>query len=737
MLREEITARLEKLALGELKEGIFAGIRVRDDQRDALVSSLCAGHHILILGPPGCGKTVLATRICNILGEIAVVPDCPLNCPPQDPRCPWCIEAGHQGPMEGEILPAGDRIKRVQGSDGLTPEDLIGDLDVEMALSRGIHSPGAFVPGKLLRANRGILLIDFIDRVPPRVLNVILSTLQGDAINIGTFDEVIPLDILVVATGSERALHTLPLDLVECFDVVTLDYVANSEDEKHLVAEHLQQGSKEGMLPPSTIEQVVHIVRETRTHMDVQRGVSTRGAIRYAEVLAHSQELEAEHEEKWLRVAALTSLPHRLLLAPEADLEGKREDIINDIVDRLSGVETEREMVTLSKEQILDLVVEIVSKDDFRQPLKYGDFSLLLARVRRFPESKLAQAVREAMARLQELYPERFRSDNLTQDLLKDLEETRKREAEIMKIARKLEAEALAEVLGLLERRQVLQRGARGWELSPRGLTFFLEKLEPKVWQAIYSCGYGKHSTGRKLSAGEGRVVGLRRYRFGDRYRDVSFSDTVRQAVRNRRNSLTKEDIMVTIKDIRAKMDIVLVVDLSGTMHQLDKFWYAKESAIALSLAATRSGDRVGVVSFSNLADVVVDITTSPHSVTKHVIDLEVHRNAFTNIGSGLLKARELFARHRRGRASQHIILVSDGDATAPHPSPQKYALRQAARAARRGITISCVCINRESTDPELMRRISKVGKGRMYFVGPEGLTDALLAERYAASFPY
>ena len=57
----------------------------------------------------------------------------------------------------------------------------------------------------------------------------------------------------------------------------------------------------------------------------------------------------------------------------------------------------------------------------------------------------------------------------------------------------------------------------------------------------------------------------------------------------------------------------------------------------------------------------------------------------------------------------------------------------QAANVARRGITISCICINQRSADPELMRRIARTGKGRIYLIGAEDLSNTVLEEAAAA----
>jgi len=725
VVKDEILKRVSQT--GEL----FKGLYLAEEEQEDVLSSLITGHHLLVLGPTGSGKTSIASRLGSLLDDLEVVAGCPLNCLPENPGCPWCLERMRRGEtLKKTILPAAGRLKRLQGGAGLTPEDLIGAIDPGAALSYGLHSLSALSPGKLLRSNRGILLIDFIDRMPERVLNTLLYALDGGVLNLGASEERLFLDILVVATGSLKMLEYLPLGLLECFDVVTLGYPVSMTVEKMIAGERLAARGQE--LAESASDLIGEIVTRTRMHGEVQRGVSTRGLIHCHELLVPLQQIGTGDECGKLRCAAGVSLPHRLEVAPHADLPGKKEQIITEILDEVLNGQGTAGITGFSREDLLSLVEEIAREDKFRKPLKYGAFDILLKRVQRFPDSRLAEMVRQMAARMEELYPERYRLDQIDLELLLDIEETRKREEKISRMRRQLEADALVETINHLEQSRILEKGDQGWELSRRGLSFLLERLSPRLIASILY-GYGKHPTGKKLPVGEGREVGIRHFRFGDRYRDVSVKDTIREAIRNRHQSISRKDIMVVTKDVRMQLDILLVVDLSGTMLQLEKLWHAKECAIALSLAAAQYKDRVGVVSFSNLADVIVDLTDNPYRLTKKVIDLELHPNAFTNIGYGILKAAQLFSRHRRGKAARHMIVISDGDATAPHPSPQKYALRQATSAARKGITISCVCIGGESSDPELMRRIARIGKGRIYFVGADAVTTAVLAERVAA----
>ncbi len=730
LLKQEIINTLYRLGPEGLGRAVFGDLELSEAEKRQLLSSVCSGHHLFILGPPGSGKTSVASRLWAVLGDIEVVEGCPMNCAPSDASCPWCLERKARGEaLRAVTWPAEKRMVKVQGSGGLMVEDLIGDLDPEAALRKGVYSAEAFLPGKLLAANRGILLIDFVDRVPERVLNVIMYAVQGGTISIGVMEQPIDLDTLVIATGGEDTLKGLPLDFADNFDVVRLGYVEEPASQARIVRSRL--GGHSPKVGDGALDKAITIVNQTRHHAEVARGVGTRGLIRKAEYLAHLPDLAAGDEDELLALAAGVSLPHRLKLAPEVDLPGKREQIIEEIVDKVTGaVRVSQELATLTKEDVLALVEEIAREDKLRKPLKYGAFDLLLRRIKRFPDTRLAQLYRDIAARLPELYPERISPDNLDEALLQEVEDLRKEKERIHEM---LERQALSKMLEFLEKEDILERTSTGWMLSQKGINMLLERLTPRLDEGGNLYGYGRHASGKKLSLGEGRIVGTRHYRFGDKYRDISFRDTIREAIRNRRQHITREDILVNIKDIRTRMDIVLVIDVSGTMLQLEKFWFAKESAIALTLAATSYRDRVAVISFSNLADVVVDLTSSPHKATRKLIDLELHENAFTNIGFGLSKACELLEHHPKGRAKQHVILISDGDATAPHPSPQKYALRQAANVARRGITISCICINQRSADPELMRRIARTGKGRIYLIGAEELSNTVLEEAAAA----
>jgi len=713
LIRDEIRERFRELGRQGVDALLFDGMSVLPEVRTDLMGSLLAGHHVLITGPPGVGKTSLATRVPLLLADRAVVAGCPVNCLFATPSCPWCARRTARGEeLRPARLAAHRRVHKVSGSAELRSVDLIGDLSPQDALQHGIHDLRAFVPGKLLRANGCVLILDFMDRVPERALNTILAGLAGERLSIGPWEETFPQDTLIVATGSERGLASLPSDLADHFDRVALGPVADPEFEAELLA-----GGRAAV--PWT-GAAVQVVRRSRTHDELERGVSTRGIIRYGELLAaYGRVLGDDAPEAVLPPASHVALPHRVKPAAHVDTDRTPAEIVRELVDEALGVSPPSEEDTaLSREKLMAIVDEIARGDHFRKPLKFGLFDLLLKRIKRFPDSALSELYRKTLERMARQGAHPGRSDELTFDLLADIDEVREKQERLAaELRARLEEEALIKTLDLLEDRRILSAGGRGYRLARKGIAMLMERLAPRLWEGNRIFGTGKHRTGKKFPVGEGRVVGTRTWRFGDSYRDFSLKHTIRRAVRNRHPRVEREDIQVVRRDVRTRIDVVLCLDLSGTMEQMEKLWYAKEGAIALALAASRYGDRTGLVTFSNMASVVSDLTSNTYAFTEKVLDLDLHENAFTNLGYGLFKARSLFMRHSKRQGKQHIILVSDGDATAPQPSPARFAVLEAARAIRQGVTISCICINEENADPDLLYKIARIGRGRFTLI--------------------
>ncbi|MHC1585108.1 MAG: VWA domain-containing protein [Candidatus Syntropharchaeia archaeon] len=722
-VKEEIKKKIKK-DMKKAEEILFKGLVLPEKTKKYFLSSLLSGHHLLIVGPPGSGKTELAFRVVNLLSSINVVKDCPIGCLPEEEGCPWCAEMGKKEVVEK--IPS-KRLIRIQGSPELVPEDIIGDIDPEAALKYGIHDPRSFIPGKALRANHGILVLDFIDRMPERVMNVVLQALDGDRIATAHLDEQIPLDFLMIATGAPEALDILPSDMIDRFDIVYTEYISNKEDEKEILRS--KATLREDISIDNILEPSVEILRRTRGHTEIRRGVSTRGGINYIELLNVYPSLEGRNfiVPDDIKEVASISFPHRIKLHEFVATTKDPEEVIYEIVREVLGEKEKRIKLSLSREDIRSVALEIAKEDKLKRPLKYGFYDILLKRMKRYPESELAKLHKEVYGEIQQLREGR---EELTQELLEQVEEARKFKERLLEHKKKLEMEALELTLETLEEIGILERDKKGFVIGQRGILFLLEMLFPKAMAGAKIYGYGKHSTGKKTVVGEGRVIGTRKYKLGDRYRDVSYKDTIREAIRNRRDHVERDDIIVTKKDIRTNLYIVLAIDLSGTMSELDKLWYAKETAGALALSSLQYGDSIGIVSFSNLAEDVVDITKNPYLIMKKVLDLDLHENAFTNIGYGIRKAKEMLLRKKKSSASRHIIVISDGDATAPDPSPEKFAIREAIKAARKGITISTVCIHQASSNPELMQRIADIGKGRMYSIEGGELTKTVLEER-------
>ena len=91
------------------------------------------------------------------------------------PLCPTCKS---NKDVKTKNVTGEELFVRIQRSPDLTAEDLIGDIDPIKALEHGPMSEQAFTPGKIFKANGGILFFDEVNRCPERLQNALLQVLQ-------------------------------------------------------------------------------------------------------------------------------------------------------------------------------------------------------------------------------------------------------------------------------------------------------------------------------------------------------------------------------------------------------------------------------------------------------------------------------------------------------------------------------------------------------------------------------
>ena len=77
----------------------------------------------------------------------------------------------------------------------------MGDIDPIKAMKFGPLSMEAFTPGKVFKANRGVLFFDELNRCPEKLQNALLQVLQEKKATIGSYDVDIDADFIFIATG--------------------------------------------------------------------------------------------------------------------------------------------------------------------------------------------------------------------------------------------------------------------------------------------------------------------------------------------------------------------------------------------------------------------------------------------------------------------------------------------------------------------------------------------------------
>ena len=300
MTNPELKSMLKK------EEDPFPDILGQEDVKKQVRSALFMDRHIIIIGPPGIGKTTLAKNIASLL------------------------------PKSGkkEKNPEGQFI-RVQGSPDLTAEDLVGDIDPIRALKFGPLSKDAFTPGKIFRANKGLLFFDELNRCPEKLQNSLLQVLEEQKATIGCYDVDFKADFIFIGTMNPEDTSTEKLSdvFLDRFDIIYMQYPETTDIEKQIV---LNRAKKlDVTFDDELLEFSVNFVRHLREGDKLEKKPSVRASIGLYERASANALLSRRKEVSMsdVKEAINSVISHRIRLKPSLKYLQSPTEFVNDMFE--------------------------------------------------------------------------------------------------------------------------------------------------------------------------------------------------------------------------------------------------------------------------------------------------------------------------------------------------------------------------------------------------------------------
>ena len=303
---------------GAIRAEVAKAVVGQDGVVDHLLIALLAGGHVLLEGPPGTAKTLLAQSFATALG----------------------LDFG-----------------RIQFTPDLMPGDILGSNLFNFQTSQFTLTRGPIF--------HELLLGDEINRTPPKTQAALLEAMQERRVTLDGETYALSDRFMVVATQNpieSQGVYPLPEAQLDRFLFKLLVDYPSAEEEAQIVTRY---GAGRGAPTPAAlgvsavtagdaiaaavtavtsvtmsetvVDYIVRLVRATRESADLAAGASPRAAV----VLAGAARARAALDGRDyvipddVKALAIAVLRHRMLLSPAAEIEGRAaETIVADLIQR-------------------------------------------------------------------------------------------------------------------------------------------------------------------------------------------------------------------------------------------------------------------------------------------------------------------------------------------------------------------------------------------------------------------
>jgi MoxR-like ATPase len=312
--------RVQDFASAVRKE-VAKAIVGQDETVDLMLVTLLARGHILLEGPPGLAKTLLARSFARAAG----------------------LEFG-----------------RIQFTPDLMPGDIIGTNLFNFQTSQFMLSRGPIFTQ--------LLLADEINRTPPKTQAALLEAMQERTVTIDGDSMPLGPRFTVIATQNpieQQGVYPLPEAQLDRFLFKQMLSYPSEEQERRIIADH---GSADAQMSPErwgvepvgdadviadavaavsgvrladeVVDYILALIRGTRDIADLEAGASPRagamlaGAAR-ARAAIMGRDFVIPDDVKSL---APSLLRHRLILSPAAEIEGRQiESVVSTIIETIEA----------------------------------------------------------------------------------------------------------------------------------------------------------------------------------------------------------------------------------------------------------------------------------------------------------------------------------------------------------------------------------------------------------------